>query len=151
MSVTDKKMILKCNSDTGTDGDLVFEIPVLARTSKIIWKGLQVPADGPSTGEINESYKLVIDTKLKSALFSDVTDYGPLKSHEVQISKSETNKFDIKLNAAGYRIVINGEILSEDQDGFPNQILAADSYNNDLGLSYCWLNLYSHNDQLNLN
>lgn len=147
ISEHDEYKFFKCGSNTGTDGDLIFEIPVKASTTKMRWIDSNVSADGPVNGEIKEFYSMTIDGDTKAALFADVTDLGPISGYSINILKGETEKYDIRINKVGYRIVINSDVRSEDRDGFPNQILAADSFNKDIGIAYCELSSQSHNDQ----
>ena len=147
ISAEDSHQYLFCGSNTGTGGDLIFEIPVRARTTKMQWTGSNVPADGPVNGEINEFYSLIIDSDTKEALFADITDFGPLSKYSINIHKGESEKYDIRIRQVGYRIVISGDVRDEDQDGFPNQILAADSHKKDLGIAYCELRSDSYNNQ----
>lgn len=127
---TVKKYIL-CNSNTGTDGDLISEIRATVTTSTLEWTGSS--SAGLKYGERRLSSKLAVPAQ-GPALFGDVTDYSPLE----RVSFTATSAEKINIQIEGYRLVLPATV-------FENNLLGADSNNNDIGVVQCSLNDQSYN------
>lgn len=138
--VTTKNMFLMCSSSTGTDGDVLFEIPVQIDLVESKWAGTQVFT---GSDETYITFEFSIDEKLTEVFFGDVTDVSPLSTETVlQIRKNINDQFDLTLDN-GYRIVLPNRIQN-----VADAIYTADSFQSDIGLSVCALSESTYNSRI---
>lgn len=129
--VSTQSMYVFCYSNTGTEGDLLFEIPVEINQIESRWTGVE-KFNGSDKTII--SYDLLLPYDLKAGFFGDQEALAPLTKHPLTHGRTAFNEqHDLTLDL-GYRIVLPTSLISLD-----DTILAADAYRNDIGLSSCTL------------
>jgi hypothetical protein len=130
-----------CSSNTGTDGDLLFEVPVVLQEETSTWRGEN--SGNLKDGDSFVRKNILISDATKSGWLADVTDVSPMTEYALTKKKTRfSDSYDLSLPKAGYRIVI-ASTLNE-----AGELVAADAYRGEIGVSNCSLSDSSYNDGL---
>ena len=129
-----------CSSNTGTDGDLLFEVPVILQEKTSIWQGEDT--EHTKKGHTYVQENILVESTTKSGYLADVTDVSPMSKYALKMKMTRfSDSFDITLPRAGYRIILPFSVSEQ------GEFQAADQYQDEIGVSNCALEDTSYNER----